>query len=177
MVKTAKLNKNGRFNSTITPIKLDISHGELPPQLIAQGFVRSSRTMKDLADGSVEEAYSAYMLNRIPGHLRMAWMDDLWRVLVPNGKATIIVPYWTSPRSIQDPNSQWPPLCEQSFLYFNKKFREDNKEPQAKCDFDFVYGYQLDPETAGRNDETRPFWIKHYANAVSDLQVVLTKRL
>jgi hypothetical protein len=104
-------------------------------------------------------------------------MSELWRVLVPEGKCTVIVPYWASPRSIQDPESAWPPLSEQSFLYFNKQFRETNKLPEVKgCDFDFVYGYTLDPETAGKNDELRAFWIKHYVSAVSDLQVTLTKR-
>jgi hypothetical protein len=38
------------------------------------------------------------------------------------------------------------------------------------------YGYQADGETAAKNDETRTFWIKHYANAVLDLTVTLTKK-
>jgi hypothetical protein len=89
----------------------------------------------------------------------------------------VIVRYWASPRAIQDPCSTWPPIAEQSFLYFNENFREQNKLPNIEgCDFDFTYGYTLDAETAGKNDEVRAHWIKHFINAVSDLQVVLTKR-
>jgi len=161
-------------------IKLDLSYGDLPP---GHPFSRPDKfdvckTPFPLADGSVEEAYSAFLLQRIPAKLRGVWMDELWRVLVPGGKATVIVPYWTSARSVQDPFAEWPPLNEQSFLYFNRKFREDNKLPYGMaCDFDFVYGYTLEQETTLRTDDTRPFWIKHYVNAINDLQVVLTKRL
>lgn len=106
-------------------------------------------------------------------------MDELWRVLVPGGKCTFIVPYWSSARAVQDPLAAWPPLCEQSFLYFNKKFREDNKIQalyEIRCDFDFGFGYSLDNETATKADDTRPFWTKHYVNAINDLQLVVTKR-
>lgn len=158
--------------------KLDLSFGDMP----GEGFTRPKDVdpmipVWPLPSGSVEEAFSGYLLNRIPGEKRTEWMQELWRVLSVGGKCTMIVPYWSSPRAIQDPCSAWPPLAEQSFLYWNKSFRETNKLPAVEgCDFDFTYGYTLDPETSTRNDETRPFWIKHYMNAVSDLQVVLTKR-
>ena len=109
----------------------------------------------------------------------MEWMAELWRVLVPGGKVAIIVPYWSSPRAIQDPNSQWPPFCDQSFNYFNKNFRDVNKEPknwEGYCDFDVVGGYQFDPETITKSDDVKAFWVKHYLNAVSDIHMVLTKR-
>jgi hypothetical protein len=164
--------------------KLDLSYGELPP---GSGFEKVAgldpqKVPWKLADESVEEALCAFRLNRIPGAQRMAWMAELWRVLVPGGKATIIVPYWSSPRSIQDPESQWPPICDQSFSYFTKAFRDANKEDArllpsgAYCDFDVTGGYQFDPDTAGKSDEVRPFWVKHYLNAVSDLHMTLTKR-
>ena len=161
-----------------TVSKLDLSYGET----VGEGFSRPKgfdpRSVPwAIPSSSVEEAYSAYLLNRIPGEERVAWMCELWRVLVSEGKCTIIVPYWASPRAIQDPESAWPPLSEQSFLYFNQQFRENNKLSDVDgCNFDFVYGYTLDPETAGKSDDARPFWIKHYINAVSDLQMVLTKR-
>jgi len=161
--------------------KLDLSYGDLPPEM---GFSKPKGfdPMKlpwDISSESVEEANSSYLLNRISGEKRMEWMAELWRVLVPEGKCTVIVPYWGSPRSVQDPYSAWPPMSEQSFLYFNKAFRDTNKielNGSGYSDFDFVYGYTLDPETAGKSDDARPFWIKHYINSVSDLQVTLTKR-
>lgn len=159
--------------------KLDLSFGDLPADL---GFTKPKgfdceQLPWPIPSNSVEEAYCAYRLNRIPGDKRMAFMAELWRVLVAEGKCTVIVPYWASPRAIQDPYSAWPPMVEQSFLYFNKNFREQNQiETKDYSDFDFTYGYQLDPETATRADDVRPHWIKHFLNSVADLQVVLTKR-
>jgi hypothetical protein len=130
-----------------------------------------------LKDESVSEFAVPMVLNYTPAAQRGKFMDEMYRVLVPEGKATVIVPYYTSMRSIQDYASQWPPFCEVSFMYFNRAWRKLNHpERDLKCNFDFTYGYQADPETAAKNDETRAFWIKHYANSVMDLTVVLVKK-
>ena len=157
--------------------KLDLSFGDLPsdsPFIRPKGF-DSQQLPWPIPSESVEEAQSLYLFNRVPGDKRIAWMAELWRVLIPNGKCTFMVPYWASPRSIQDPESAWPPLSENSFLYFNKGFRDANKLHNIGFSFEFTYGYTLDAETAGKSDEVRAFWIKHHLNAVADLQLVLTK--
>jgi ubiquinone/menaquinone biosynthesis C-methylase UbiE len=128
------------------------------------------------ADGSVKEILCAHKFEYIPGKQRVAFMEEAYRVLEVGGKMTVIACYWTSPRAVQDPALEWPPICEQSFLYFNKGWREANKLPPIKVDMDFSYGYAADQETAGRNQETQAFWIKHYLNTVLDVQVVLVKR-
>ena len=91
---------------------------------------------------------------------------------------TVIVPYWSSPRAVQDPTHQWPPIVEQSFLYFNAEWRKANKLEHylGKCDFDFTYGYLAEQDTANRSQESQQFWVKHYIGAVNDLQVNLVKR-
>ena len=183
-MKITKLNSRQRIagpkSNGQVPIKLDLSFGELPvghPFVRPNGFDPCRFPWTHFADASVSEAYSAYLLNRIPGNQRPAFMDELWRVLMPRSRAMFIVPYWNSARSVQDPFSEWPPLCEQSFLYFNKQWREQQKLPyKMKCDFDFSYGYAYDPETQGRPDDTRAFWVKHYCNSAQDLQVVLIKK-
>lgn len=127
-------------------------------------------------DGAVEEVNCIHKLEYIPARLRIPFMEELWRILTVGGKVNIVACYWSSPRAIQDPSAEWPPFCEQSFLYFNKGWREQNQLPAIRCDFDFTYGYQIDPETAGRSTESQAFWIKHYTNTVTDLQLVLVKR-
>jgi hypothetical protein len=126
--------------------------------------------------GSVKEINCLHKLEYLTGPERIAFMEEAYRVLEPGGKLNVVVCYWSSPRSIQDQLLRFPPLCEQSFLYFNKGWREANKRPSIKCDFDFGYGYQVDPDTAARNQETQAFWIKHYLNTAGDLQVAMTKR-
>jgi len=128
------------------------------------------------AAGSVKEITCNHRLEYIPARLRIPFMEEAYRVLEVGGKLSVIVCYWSSPRAIQDPSIEWPPFVEQSFLYFNKGWREQNKLPAINADFDFSYGYNMEPEATGRNTETQAFWTKHYLNTVTDLHMFLTKR-
>ncbi len=126
---------------------------------------------------SVKEIVITGVLEFIPGKERGEFMDNCYRILSPEGKMTITVPYWSSWRAYYDGRFQWPPFCEQSFLVYNKAWRETNmKGFELECDFDFTYGYAWEAETMARNDESRAFWTKHYTNSVDALQLTLTKR-
>lgn len=125
---------------------------------------------------SVKVINCIHKMEYIPSKDRLHFIEEAWRVLEVGGTMSVVVCYWSSPRSIQDPLVEFPPYCEQSFLYFNKGWREQNQLPAIKADFDFTYGYQVDPETAGRSTESQTFWIKHYINTATDLQLTLTKR-
>jgi hypothetical protein len=143
---------------------------------LIEKLVLSSDT-KSYKDSSVKEVAIVNRMEFIPGAKRGEFMDEVFRILVPGGIASVITPYWSTTRAIQDCLYEWPPLCESSFLYFNKEWRERNvgKRP-IKCDFDFTYGYGVEPDIANRNDETRSFALKNYTNAVQTLQVTLTSR-
>lgn len=128
-------------------------------------------------DSSVEEVTCTHILSKIPGKQRGALMEEIYRILIPSGKANFIIPYWSSMRSIMDYAYEWPPICEMSFLCFNKKWRDENKNhPELKCDFDFNYGYAGDPETNTKSQEVQAFYYKHYLGAAFDLHISLTKR-
>ena len=128
-------------------------------------------------DNSVKELACMGVFEYVPGKLRGKFMDEVYRILVPEGKAAFAVVYWNTARGIQDFRYEWPPISEQSFLYFNKAWREVNKlDLGIVCDFDFTYGYTPDPETAARNEESRSFYIKHYTNCIDALHLMLTKR-
>lgn len=127
---------------------------------------------------SVEEAYCSHFFEHVPGPLRMPFMDEVYRVLIVGAKVTVICPYYASSRAVQDPTHAWPPVCEATFLYFNKGWMKQNglDHYPVHCDFDFTYGYAADPETASKAEEAQRFCVKHYLNAINDIQVVLTKR-
>lgn len=133
-----------------------------------------------IADGVVDDIVCNHFFEHIPGLDRPRFMEELYRVLKPGAKAQIVVPYWTSMRSVQDFTHAWPPVAESSFLYFNKQWREANRLTHGlydvKCDFDYTYGYALDADVTTRNQEYQYAAIKHYTNAVNDLFVTLTKR-
>jgi hypothetical protein len=131
-------------------------------------------------DASVEEVHSSHFYEHIPGKLRPKFMEELYRILVPEGKATIVCPYHSSVRAIQDFTHEWPPVAAESFLYFNKGWREQNRLTHGyydmKCDFDFSYGYVINGTWAVRQDEARQFGIQHYNNTVDDISVTLVRR-
>jgi len=129
-------------------------------------------------DGSVEELVCNHLLHRIPGKLRGQFMDEAWRVLKPEGKMSVIVPYWSNMRAVADFGCEWPPINELSFCYFNRQQRSEAKiHLDLKCNFELsTYGYTTDMETTGRSQDVQPFWNKHYTNSVVDLQVNLIKR-
>lgn len=126
---------------------------------------------------SVEEVFSCHFFEHLTGPERILFMDELWRVMRVGAKAQIIVPYWSSMRSVQDPTHQWPPLCEASFLYFNRDWREQNKVSHylGKCNFNFSYGFQLYPEVQSKAQEVQVFQTAHYVNSAMDLHVHLEK--
>jgi SAM-dependent methyltransferase len=132
-----------------------------------------------LRDGSVKEFHCSHFFEHIPGLQRPTFMDNAYRALQPGGKMVIITPYWSSKRAVQDFTHAWPPVCEDSFLYFNKEWRKTNKLEHGlydmKCDFDFGYGFGLNPEITVRNQEYQQHYLKFNLNSVSDVYVTLTK--
>jgi hypothetical protein len=72
---------------------------------------------------TIEGVWCAHFFEHVPGPQRGQWMDELYRILVPGAIATIIVPEWNTRGAVQDFTHQWPPVCEESFLYFNAESR------------------------------------------------------
>jgi predicted SAM-dependent methyltransferase len=138
-------------------------------------------------DNSAEEIVCNHFVEHLSGEQLMQFMNECYRILKPSnssvhtsateGVLKIQSPYYTSMRCWQDPTHK-SALSEASFLYYNKKWREDNKLTHypINCDFDFTYGYHLNPPWNTKSDEARTFAIGHYWNVISDISVVLTKR-
>ncbi len=127
-------------------------------------------------DKSISEITVSNVIEFIPGKLRGKFMDELYRILADDGKVTITVPYYTSWIAVHDWRYEFPLFNEQSFLVCNSEWRKANNKPEMKCDFDFTYGYALEPEVEARNDETKSFHVKNYNNTVKFLTLVFNKR-
>lgn len=160
------------------PFKLNFSHADVP------GFSKAKFGLTDfpwpIKDESIEEISCLMQLQYVPGKDRGKVMDEMYRVLVKGGTTRIAVPYWSSKRSVQDYMTESPAIVEDSFLYFNKGWRELNHpDRKLKCDFSFdasCVSYQLPAEIHGRSDEVRSDMILHNNNTVLDMIVVLTKK-
>ena len=131
-------------------------------------------------DSSVEELSASHFFEHVPHLLRGKFMDEAYRILAPGGKFTVICPYYSSVRATQDFTHEWPGISQNSFLYFNKGWREQNKLTHGyydlKCDFDFSYGWSVNAAWQARNDEARNFAVQWYSNAVDDIHVNLVSR-
>lgn len=129
-------------------------------------------------DNSVDEVFSSHTIEHFSGPQRVKFMEELYRVMKVGAGAKFVFPYWNSSRAIQDPFHAWPPLCEASFLYFNKGWMTANKLDHygIKCDFDFTYGYAFNAMWQTRAQEARDFAIRNYVNAIDDLHVTMVKR-
>jgi len=124
---------------------------------------------------SVEEIFCCHYIEHVTDFI--LFMDECYRILIPEGKMMVIAPYWSSVRCWQDPTHKQS-ISESSFLYYNEGWRKANKLDHypIKSDFDFTYGYSLDPIWVGRSVEAQQFAIRHYVNVVNDLHITLTKR-
>jgi SAM-dependent methyltransferase len=129
------------------------------------------------ADASVDEIFCHHFMEHINGAQRMEFMNECWRIMKPGATLQIICPHWSSMRAVQDPTHVYPPLCETSFLYFNKKWRELNKLDHypITCDFEYGYAYMYDPELNGKNADYQAMAQKHWLNAIWDIAINLTK--
>lgn len=130
------------------------------------------------ADGSVDEVHCAQFFEHLDGRQRIAFMEELYRILRPGGVATLITPYWTSVGAVQDPTHQWPPVVENSYLYFNRRWRDDNRigHYAIRCDFDFRFAFVYAEAWAQKSPEEKAFARQHFVNVVTDLHVHLTRR-
>jgi hypothetical protein len=138
-------------------------------------------------DDSVSEAFSSHVVEHaIPvggWHDGLChFMNELYRVLEPEGTATIIHPYCKSNRAFQDPtHSRYIP--EETWWYFNREARENMGlgHYPITSDFEVVnIGQTFVQELSGdrtdwglRSNEAIAFAVRHYVNVIADLSVDL----
>jgi len=124
---------------------------------------------------SVEEAHCSHYIEHTKDLFK--FFDELYRILKPGAKCTIIAPYYSSIRAWQDP-THTRAISEATYLYANKGWREQNKLDHypVSCDFDYTYGYAFHPAWQSRSEEARSFAVGHYINVVTDIMATLTKR-
>src|SRR5262249_200160 len=89
-------------------------------------------------NGTVEEENASPIVEHFESEERIHVVNELYRVLVKNGKATIVTPYWASGRAYGDLTHKWPPVSEWWYYYLKKEWRDINAphEDRYTCDFD-----------------------------------------
>lgn len=127
-------------------------------------------------DESVEEVHSSHFIEHLDGTERVHFFNELYRVLVWGGKATIIAPHWSNDCAYGDPTHKWPPVSNWTALYLLKQWRDQNAPHTGyTCDFDWTVGFSPDPSIVVRNQEFQQFATNHYRNGARDIFINLTK--
>ena len=74
-----------------------------------------------IPDGIVIQALASHIWEHIEPKNRILWMDEIWRVMKPEGQLLLSVPYWTSFGAYQDP-THYPCPNEATFTYFDPEY-------------------------------------------------------
>lgn len=141
------------------------------------------------ADNSVDEAHCSHFLEHLTNldgkYERVKFFNELFRVLKPGAKCTLILPHWSSNRYYGDPTHK-EPFSEFGFYYLNRTWRMANA-PHADADFnpdgytcDFkensiTWGYSMHPHLMTRNAEYQQHALQFWREAAQDLMATLTK--
>lgn len=205
MTQRSAPKKTTKTTKADQPLKLSLACGQRKPEgFKGVDIVKTDQTdyvldlmqfpWSQFADNSVDEIDCSHFVEHIPHGNGFydpffQFFDEIYRILKPaefdpnnpnipiRGFANISAPYYSSMRAWQDPSHNRA-ISEASFLYLNKQWRIDNQLDHypITCDFDFSYGYVVNPDWQNRNQEAQGFAIRNYINAVSDIQVMLVKR-
>lgn len=167
-------------------LKLDIGCGKTTPEGwegvdaldFGQKHVHDIRKgLHWVADNSVDEVRSSHFVEHLTGTERVAFFNELYRVMKPKATALIITPNWSHSCAYGDPTHQWPPMSQWYPLYLNKAWRDGNAPHVSfTCDFDHVVAGSWDQSLEVRNAEFKQFAMNGYTNAWRDLIVTLTKK-
>jgi hypothetical protein len=167
-------------------LKLDLGCGKNPKagftgvdcRDFGQEITADLRQVWPWGDGSVEEVHCSHFVEHLTAAERIHFVNELYRVLIPGGKAQIIVPHWSSCRAYGDLTHQWPPVSEFWFYYLDKGWRDQNAPHNDfyTCDFQVTWGYSLNPQISARNQEYQQFAMTFYKEAVQDVIATMVKR-
>jgi SAM-dependent methyltransferase len=129
-------------------------------------------------DNTVDEAHCSHVVEHLEAAERIHFVNELYRVLKPGAKATIITPHWDSARAYGDLTHKWPPVCEWWFNYLDENWRK-NQAPHNDgytCNFAVTYGYVTHPMLATRTTEVQQWMLQFYKEAAQDMIATLIKK-
>ena len=138
-------------------------------------------------DNSVDEAYSSHFVEHLTSAERCHFFNELWRVLKPDAKVTIVTPHWSNARAYGDPTHVWPPVSEWLYLYLNKGWRDANAPHTDRANLDWGYSCNFDggcvttvntqhPELLGKNVEAQNYATRNFINVNVDAYATLVAK-
>lgn len=129
-------------------------------------------------DSSVTEVNSSHFVEHLEPMERVHFVNELYRVLIPDGKAFLVVPNWSSARAYGDLTHKWPPVSEFWFYYLDKNWRAANAPHNDfyTCDFNATGGWSMHPAIQTRNVEYQQHALQFWKEAGQDILMTLQAR-
>lgn len=191
MTKTRSLKKKRIVSDE--PLKLDLGCGPNPKEgfigVDAHAFpgvsvILDLRKKWPWKNESVSEINCSHVIEHFDSEERCHIVNEMFRVLKPEGQVTLVTPHWASCRAYGDPTHKWAPVSEMWFYYLDKVWRMANAPhtdisvwPKGfNCDFGATWGYSMHPDLNVRNVETQNFAMQNYKEAIQDCIATLTKK-
>lgn len=129
------------------------------------------------ADNGVDEIHSSHFLEHLDGEERVAFWNEVYRIMRPGGKMALIVPSWTSGRAYGDPTHKWPPFAPMAFYYLDKAWRGANAPHTGyTCDLQITWGFSLAQPWGLKSQEAQAFAMNHYLEVAQDIIATVTKK-
>lgn len=123
----------------------------------------------------VDEAFCSHFMEHVSD--LVAFINELWRVMKPGGTVRFVAPYYTSVWASQDPTHKRA-ISEQTFLYFNREWRETNRLGHYPIISDFkieTIERSLHPDFSDQSADAIAFAATHYWNVINEIAVTLRK--
>lgn len=120
-------------------------------------------------DNSIDEIYCSHYIEHTSDLVR--FMEEVWRITKPGAKVTVMAPHYGSVLAIQDPTHKRL-IAPETFLYFNKKWREDYTIGYypVKTDFEIIQmGAVYSAEWAAKTEEERRGAERHSLNVIDHI--------
>lgn len=136
------------------------------------------------ADSSVDEILCSHFIEHIPTEyvihnnvkkdLFLAFFDECYRILKPEGIMVAICPAASSNRAFQDPTHRRFIVAE-TFWYLNKAWRESQMLDHYPVECDFLHSIvpAVPEEDMFRSDEAQAFRFNYLRNTVLDFHCTL----
>lgn len=124
---------------------------------------------------SVDEIFCSHYIEHVPN--LMKFMNELWRITVKGAQLEFIAPYYTSVRATQDP-THVRYISENSFFYFDKAWRKDNKLEHYPIQTNFklaAVDYHINVDFKDLSDQDLLYASRHMWNVYDDIHVILKK--
>lgn len=152
------------------------------------------------ANESVEEIYCSHFCEHIPAReiedrdisigsehkdaerfigqdMLFAFMDECYRILIPEGWMTVIVPSARNNRGFQDPTHRRF-FVQETFIYFAREFRRVNALDHyiVNCNFGVNVGASYPNDELNRSDDAKAMRHNHYWNVTYDFIAKMQKQ-